>query len=59
MSITPEICPHCGQAIGNEETLVDLWKRILSLRSALLRCHSSLNIFEVKNICDKALKGGE
>ena len=56
MSITPEICTHCGQAIGSSENFYALWKKFLVLKYALLRCHSSLNIFEVKTISGNAIK---
>ncbi len=54
MGITPEICPHCGQAVGIED-YDDLWRRFLKLKSALVRCNTSLNIFEVAKISSEAL----
>lgn len=56
MGITPEICTHCGQAIGANEGYSDLWKRFLILKSALVQCNASLNIFDIKSISNKALE---
>jgi hypothetical protein len=56
MGIIPKICTHCGQAVGVGASYDNLWKRFLILKSAMVRCNTSLNIFDVKNISDKALK---
>ena len=55
MAITPEICTHCGQAIGIDRTYIDLWQKYIELKNALVRCNTSMNIFDVKKISGNAL----
>lgn len=56
MSITPEICTHCGQTIKSDSDYADLWLKYLLLKNALIRCNTSLSIFEVKKISDLVLQ---